>query len=236
MNSIFKILCYLLLFNSASAQELIHINAKEFKDLIISETGILLDVRTPEEIAFGQIGNASTLNYYADGFKDKLKLIQKNKTVFVYCRSGGRSSKAAKLLVSLGQHKVYNLKGGIGAWEKQGFQITETTNLPDNSIQSLSDTEFKTFLNTNKLVLADFHTLWCVPCKKLVPIIEELEVEFKNSTNFLRIDVDRSKELADIYSVVAVPSLLLFKNGELIWRNTGFMNMEELRAVLIKNR
>ena len=48
--------------------------------------------------------------------------------------------------------------------------------------------------------------------------------------------IDRSKELADIYSVVAVPSLLLFKNGELIWRNTGFMNMEELRAVLIKNR
>ena len=75
--------------------------------------------RTPEETSLGQINNASTLNFYGDSFEDKLKLIQKNKTVFVYCRSGGRSIKAAKLLLELGQHKVYNLKGGIEAWSQE---------------------------------------------------------------------------------------------------------------------
>jgi rhodanese-related sulfurtransferase len=75
-------------FNYATAQEVMHINAKEFKDLLSTENGILLDVRTPEEVVSGQIENACTLNYYADGFEDKLKLIQKNKTVFVYCHSG----------------------------------------------------------------------------------------------------------------------------------------------------
>jgi len=91
-------------------------------------------------------------------------------------------------------------------------------------------------LQTNKLVLADFHTQWCVPCKNLVPIIEELEIEFVESTTFLRIDVDSSKALSDAYEVVAVPTLLLFKNTELIWSNTGFMNKEELRSVLLQYR
>lgn len=225
---------FLFLGTAVIAQEVIHINAKEFKNLLISEQGILLDVRTPEETSLGQINNASTLNFYGDSFEDKLKLIQKNKTVFVYCRSGGRSIKAAKLLLELGQHKVYNLKGGIGAWERLGFQITEASTDADENIKVLTSTEFKALIATDKLVLTDFHTQWCVPCKKLVPIIEELEIELKQSTYFLRIDVDRSKALADSYEVVAVPTLLLFKNGEIVWRNTGLLTKAELKKTLLE--
>lgn len=229
------VVCFFLV-SFANSQSVINLNAEEFKALLLTESSVLLDVRTPEETSSGQLENASTINFYDSDFESKLRLIQKNKSVFVYCRSGSRSSKAAKLLIELGQYKVFNLNGGIGAWRKSGFQVTKPSDLQDDSIQSLTTTEFKSLLQTNKLVLADFHTQWCVPCKNLVPIIEELEIEFVESTTFLRIDVDSSKALSDAFKVVAVPTLLLFKNTELIWSNTGFMNKEELRSVLLQYR
>ena len=81
----------------------------------------LVDVRTPGEYAEAHLHGALNLNYHADDFKSSLARLDKNKPVYVYCRVGGRSSKAARDLRQLGFTKVYDLKGGILAWEKQGL-------------------------------------------------------------------------------------------------------------------
>lgn len=79
---------------------------------------ILLDVRTPEEIALGKIGNAIELDIKAKDFKDRLSTLDKNKQYIVYCHAGGRSATAMQMMKEMGFKQVYNLKSGFKAWPK----------------------------------------------------------------------------------------------------------------------
>lgn len=79
----------------------------------------LLDVRTPEEVAEGALEAAQNINFYDSDFKDKLSKLDKNKPVFVYCRSGGRSGKCAQMCKDMGFKEIYNMKGG---WQNYSSQ------------------------------------------------------------------------------------------------------------------
>ena len=72
----------------------------------------LLDVRTPEEVAEDALEGAQNINFYDADFKDKLSKLDKNKPVFVYCRSGGRSGKCAQMCKEMGFKEIYDMKGG----------------------------------------------------------------------------------------------------------------------------
>lgn len=222
----------LLLGCSSNSQSFINLNPIEFQKAIEKEGGIILDVRTPHEVSSGAIENASTIDIYDQDFERKISKIQKDKTVFVYCKSGGRSSQAAKLLVKSGQAKVVNLSGGIMAWQATQLPLIRTTEKEDKSIQELSISDFDAMLNQNNLVLADFHTLWCMPCRKISPIIDELKEEYVSSAQVLRIDMDNSELLAESFEIKAVPTLILFKNSKEIWRHTGLISKEELTQLL----
>lgn len=76
----------------------------------------LIDVRTPEEYAEGHLEGATNINIYDDDFEEQLKKLDKEKAVFVYCKKGGRSGKAAAKLQSLEFKKVFDLEGGYTAW------------------------------------------------------------------------------------------------------------------------
>ena len=78
----------------------------------------LIDVRTPKEYEEGHIGNASLIDFLADDFKDKIQILDKNKPVYLYCRSGGRSGKASKLMKELGFTEIRDLEGGYNNWIK----------------------------------------------------------------------------------------------------------------------
>jgi rhodanese-related sulfurtransferase len=78
----------------------------------------LIDVRTPEEYQAGHLPKSRNMNFNAEDFKTKAGKLKKKRPVFLYCRSGNRSSKAAKLLTELGFKKVYDMQGGILEWEK----------------------------------------------------------------------------------------------------------------------
>lgn len=100
----------------------------EFKDIDVAEAKklmlanpkiVLLDVRTPEEIAQGKIENAIELDIYDSAFDSKLNKMDKNKKYIVYCAVGGRSKSAEGKMKSLGFQSVYNLKGGYRAWKNQ---------------------------------------------------------------------------------------------------------------------
>ncbi|MBQ4634648.1 MAG: thioredoxin [Bacilli bacterium] len=78
------------------------------------------------------------------------------------------------------------------------------------------------------LVLVDFFANWCGPCKMLTPHLEELSEEF----NVLKVDVDEHEELARHYGIMSIPTLLLFKDGELIDKKVGYQELAELKAWL----
>lgn len=210
------------------------VNAQTFKELVDAGKGIILDVRTPQEVASGYISGASTINYYDEDFVAKINLIPKNKEIYVYCKSGGRSSEAAKLLLKNGFTRVYNLQGGIMGWQSSNFPIIKPNLTKDENIQEVSLDDFKKLLLSDKPVLIDFHTIWCAPCKKMAPIIDSIEIEYKDSAIVMRIDVDKSKDVANTYKIEGVPVFILFKNGMEVWKHNGMISKEELEGQIKK--
>lgn len=100
------------------------IKVEEFKSKMDSmEDEIILDVRTPEEWANGTIPGAVKVDWYGDNFEAEIAKLDKSKPVLVYCAAGGRSARAMKKLSDLGFTQVYNLKGGMGAWNKAKYPV-----------------------------------------------------------------------------------------------------------------
>jgi len=89
------------------------------KNLIKSNEVIILDVRTPQEVAEGAISGAVNLDYLADDLEDKLAELDKEKEYLIYCRSGNRSLKTLKLMNEAGIDRVYEIKGGYKAWSEE---------------------------------------------------------------------------------------------------------------------
>lgn len=88
-------------------------------------SGQLVDVRTTEEFAVGHLKNAQNICVTDDDFEEKIKKLDKSKPVYVYCRSGGRSARAAKILEEKGFTKVFDLNGGITSWKEKGLQTEQ---------------------------------------------------------------------------------------------------------------
>jgi rhodanese-related sulfurtransferase len=93
------------------------------KKLKSTEQAILIDVRTPGEVQQGMIAGAVPIDFNSPDFKSKISKLDKTKPYFVYCAAGGRSSKAANMMEELGFKKVYNLMGGITAWQDEGLPV-----------------------------------------------------------------------------------------------------------------
>jgi len=84
---------------------------------------VILDVRTPEEFAAGHIAGAQNIDFYAPDFEQQLAQLDKTKTYFVYCRSGNRSGQTIPIMKKLGFQYVYELRGGIAQWARQGLPL-----------------------------------------------------------------------------------------------------------------
>lgn len=87
-------------------------------------------------------------------------------------------------------------------------------------------------LKTDKPVLVDFSAAWCAPCKMLEPILDQLEKKVKGSAEIVKIDIDQNPLLATVYSIRGVPTLILFVNGEMKWRQSGVLPLELLEQVI----
>lgn len=94
------------------------LNVEEFKELIEKGSGIILDVRTPGEFSRGNIKGSRNINI-AGNFSENISTLDKKTPIYLYCASGGRSSKAMQIMQKAGFTELYNLKGGYGAWTRQ---------------------------------------------------------------------------------------------------------------------
>lgn len=100
------------------------ISAEVFTEKLATEHGaIILDVRTPPELADGYIEGATNIDFKAADFKDKISTLDKEATYFVYCAGGGRSRNAADLMKELQFKKVYDLADGFNGWKSKGLPI-----------------------------------------------------------------------------------------------------------------
>jgi rhodanese-related sulfurtransferase len=86
---------------------------------------IILDVRTPSEYADGHIEGAINIDFYSSAFEETLKTLDRDDTYLIYCRSGNRSGQARNLMEGLGFAEVYNLSGGINAWQDAGLATVQ---------------------------------------------------------------------------------------------------------------
>lgn len=100
------------------------INAEKFKEMMSDENVVILDVRTPEEVAGGIIPGAKNINLHGN-FSEDIKSLDKSKTYLVYCARGGRSSKAMNIMSNQGFNTVYNLLGGYMGWTANGNEVSK---------------------------------------------------------------------------------------------------------------
>ena len=104
---------------------LVNLDPAEFSKAIQAKEVVLIDVRTPEEYEKGYIEGAINLNYFGSDFEEAISSFKKEKPVYVYCASGGRSEAACEDLVKTGAKLVYNLSGGMEAWRTQKLPVTQ---------------------------------------------------------------------------------------------------------------
>jgi thioredoxin 1 len=94
---------------------------------------------------------------------------------------------------------------------------------------------FDKIINGDLPVLIDFHAEWCGPCKMLSPIIKEVAKEMRDSIRIIKIDVDKNQSLAARFKVQGVPTLALFKNGEIVWRQSGVLSKTQITHSIRQN-
>ncbi len=87
---------------------------------------------------------------------------------------------------------------------------------------------FSSIINSQELVLVDFHALWCGPCKMQGPILQEFANEIDGKVRVIKIDIDKNQSIAQRFKVRSVPTLILFKNGEILWQESGMKTKQQL--------
>ena len=236
MKNLIKLLCIFLILscNNLNSQIIKNTDVIKFKELLDLGEGVIIDVRTPNEFCSGHIKDATNLDYYSADFLDKLKIIQRDVPIYVYCRSGGRSLAAAKKMEELGFSNIFNLKKGISSWNSENLKTIKSESVKNIVHPSFNISQIRSYLKKNEVVVLYFNTEWCVPCRKMKPIIDDVKSEFSN-LKFILVDADTNKNIMNEFKVVGIPVVIIFKDNIETFRNIGIISKKDLKNQIAKN-
>lgn len=218
------ILISFLMF-SCSAQSKTSLSAEEFEKAISEKDSVqVLDVRTPGEYSSGHIAHALLADWNDPAeFDRRIPYVDKDKPVYVYCLAGGRSAAAAAKMRQEGYKNVYELKGGINSWKAANKALEGK---PAGKQMSLD--AFNNVVSSAKTVLVDFGAEWCPPCRKMEPVLKNLEASNTGKFTLLKVDGGNDQDILQKYKVIALPVFMIFKDGKLAWRKDGVATEKEI--------
>lgn len=204
------------------------VSVEEFATGIQKENIQLLDVRTAGEHKKGHIENSLHADWLdRKEFNRRTEFLDKSRPVYVYCASGPRSTAASKWLRSHGYKEVIELKGGFNAWKANDKPFEAIT-----AGKSISNEEYQTLINSKNAILVDFGAPWCPPCKKMEPVLAELERSMPAGSSLIRIDADEATQLMKELKVESLPTFIVYKQGKESWRKEGIATLSELKSKL----
>jgi thioredoxin 1 len=96
----------------------------------------------------------------------------------------------------------------------------------------MAQSKFSELIKSETPTFVDFSAEWCGPCKMIVPILEELKSKVGDQVKIVKIDIDRNPAVANAYQIQSVPTMMLFKSGNALWRQSGVMTSEQLKKVI----
>lgn len=223
---------FICIFFSAcesKGQNNLSISVADFETKFNSGTCQLLDVRTVGEFRSGYLKGALQADWLnKKEFEERTQHLNPDKPILVYCASGIRSEQAARWLLKKGFQQVYNLKGGISAWQVSGKPMEAKA-----STTQLSIIDFEKQIKTGT-VLVDIGAEWCPPCKKMEPVILDLKNELAGKFQLVKVDGGIDFEVMKHLKADALPTFIIYKNGKEIWRDFGIVSKEILQSKIVQ--
>lgn len=187
----------------------------------------ILDARLPEEYVQNHLEGAVSFSIATkeDFAKESAKL-NKEKPVFIYSIGNGRSGILAADLKNAGFKDVTEIPGGLSKWIGLGKPVVSTVG------KGLSLQEYTASLSSDKLVLVDFGSRYCGSCKKLAPIVDSVKAENSGSLKVVKIEAYENKDLTKELGITQLPTLVLYRNNQVVWKKTGVTPKAEIEKVL----
>jgi thioredoxin len=217
--------------NGQSKVGVTNLSVSAFADkLKATPTAIILDVRTPDEFESGHLLNAINMDWNGNDFTQKVSKLNQSTPVFIYCLAGSRSASAATEMRKNGFKEVYEMAGGMMKW--RAANLPETTDKTSLAFKGMTELDFEALLIKDKIVLVDFYAEWCGPCKKMKPYLDEISKDMAATVTVIRIDVDANPALCKELKIEDIPVLQVYKNGNLTWKNVGFIEKESVLVQL----
>lgn len=208
------------------------LSSAAFQQMMDNEDVVILDVRTPREFKKGHIKGAVNYDIHSRKFDKHISTIDKNKPVLIYCKSGVRSADAARRLGNMGFDVVYDLQGGILAWEHAGFPLAAVDLHTTDDAFTLADLD--RLRQEHSLLLIDYYADWCAPCKKMEPILKKLEADYGGKLKIVRVDVDKSRTWSRQQQIDGIPVVVVYRDGQEVARRKGFQSETALTALLME--
>ncbi|MBX2984516.1 MAG: thioredoxin [Bacteroidia bacterium] len=225
----------IFIFNSCSQNtQIANLSPLEFQAAFQKDAAnaILLDVRTPQEFSVSRIDGAVNMDVNDPNFEKQIETLDKNKIIYVYCLSGSRSKEAGNILAKKG-FTVKELNQGILGWRNSGLPTINTDPATGEKRLSVSE-KFYEEIKGSKLVMVDFYADWCRPCKMMEPDVNRIKQERASDVTVLKINTDNETALAEKYKISSIPTLIMFKNNELLYEQAGLHTYDQINDLINK--